>query len=110
MITVTTETVVGKRIVRVLGMVEGSTVRARNLGRDIVAVIKSLFGGEIVEYSELLAEARAEAMTRMVKQAEGMGANGVVNVRLATSVIMSGATELFAYGTAVVLEEESSGE
>lgn len=105
MITVTTETVHGYRIVRVLGMAEGSTVRARNLGRDIVAVIKSLFGGEIVEYSELLTDARAEAMARMIDQAEGLGANGVVNVRLATSVIMSGATELYAYGTAVVLEE-----
>ncbi len=110
MITVTTETVVGKRIVRMLGMAEGSTVRARNLGRDIVAVIKSLFGGEIVEYSELLAEARVEAMGRMIEQAQSMGANGVVNVRLATSVIMSGATELFAYGTAVVLEDEESSE
>ena len=110
MIAVTTETVEGMRIVKVLGMVEGSTVRARNLGRDIVAVIKSLFGGEIIEYSELLVEARAEAMARMKAQAEAMGANGVVNVRLATSVIMTGATELFAYGTAVVLEDESSSE
>ncbi len=110
MITVTTETVKGQRIVKVLGMVGGSTVRARNLGRDIVAIIKSLFGGEISEYSELLAEARAVATARMIEQAERMGANGVVNVRLATSVIMSGAMELFAYGTAVVLESESEGE
>lgn len=106
MITVTTEAVQGKRVVKTLGMVEGSTVRARNLGRDILAAIKSLFGGEIVEYSELLAEARSEAMGRMIEQAERMGANGVVNVRLATSVIMTGATELFAYGTAVLLEDE----
>ena len=106
MITVTTETVQGKRVVKTLGLVEGSTVRARNLGRDIMAVIKSLFGGEIIEYSELLAEARAEAMARMMEDAAGMGANGVVGVRLATSVIMSGATELFAYGTAVALEDE----
>ncbi len=110
MITVTTETVIGHRIVKVLGMVEGNTVRARNLGRDIVAVIKSLFGGEISEYSELLTEARTEAMARMIEQAERMGANGAVNVRLATSVIMTGATELFAYGTVVALESELDGE
>ena len=110
MITVTTETVTGQRVVEVLGMVEGSTVRARNLGRDIVAAIKSLFGGEITEYSELLMEARTEAMARMTEQAEALGANGVVNVRLATSVIMTGATELFAYGTAVVLEPEAGDE
>ena len=106
MIAVTADGVMGRRMVRVCGMVDGSTVRARNLGRGIVAVIKSLFGGEIIEYSELLTEARTEATARMIEQVERIGANGAVNVRLATSVIMSGATELFAYGTAVVLEDE----
>ena len=110
MITVTTETVEGQRIVKVLGMVQGSTVQTRNIGRDFMAGIKSLFGGEILEYSEMLVRARAEATARMVEQAEQAGANGVVNVRFATSAIMQGATEILVYGTAVVLEEESSGE
>ena len=110
MITVTTETVEGQRIVKVLGMVQGSTVQTRNIGRDFMAGIKSLFGGEILEYSEMLTRARAEAMDRMVEQAEQAGANGVVNVRFATSAIMQGATEILVYGTAVVLEEESAGE
>ncbi len=105
---VTTESVEGQRIVNVLGMVEGSTVRARNLGRDIVASIKGLFGGEILEYSELLSEARAEAMRRMIEHATSINANGIVNVRITTSVIMTGATEILAYGTAVVLEDEGS--
>ena len=108
MITVTTETVEGQRVVKVLGMVQGSTVQTRNIGRDFMAGIKSLFGGEILEYSEMLTRARAEAMARMVEQAEEAGANGVVNVRFATSAIMQGATEILVYGTAVVLEEESS--
>ena len=110
MITVTTETVEGQRIVKVVGMVQGSTVQTRNVGRDIMAGIKSLFGGEILEYSEMLTRARAEAMDRMVEQAEQAGANGVVNVRFATSAIMQGATEILVYGTAVVLEEESASE
>ena len=110
MIAVTTETVTGHRIVKVLGMVQGSTVQTRNIGRDFMAGIKSLFGGEILEYSEMLTRARAEAMDRMVEQAEQAGANGVVNVRFATSAIMQGATEILVYGTAVALEEESSGE
>ena len=110
MITVTTETVEGQRIVKVVGMVQGSTVQTRNVGRDIMAGIKSLFGGEILEYSEMLTRARAEAMDRMIEQAEQAGANGVVNVRFATSAIMQGATEILVYGTAVVLEEESAGE
>lgn len=110
MITVTTETVEGQSIVKVLGMVQGSTVQTRNIGRDFMAGIKSLFGGEILEYSEMLTRARAEAMGRMVEQAEQAGANGVVNVRFATSAIMQGATEILVYGTAVALEEESAGE
>ena len=106
MITVTTETVSGRDVVKVCGLVEGSTVRARHLGRNITAGIKSLFGGEITEYSELLSEAREEAMNRMVAAAENVGANAVVNIRFATAEIMSGTTEILAYGTAVVLEDD----
>lgn len=106
MITVTTETVSGRNVVKVCGLVEGSTVRARHLGRNITAGIKSLFGGEITEYSELLSEAREEAMNRMVAAAENVGANAVVNIRFATAEIMSGTTEILAYGTAVVLEDD----
>ena len=106
MITVTTETVSGTKVVKVCGLVEGSTVRARHLGRNITAGIKSLFGGEITEYSELLSEAREEAMNRMVAAAQNVGANAVVNIRFATAEIMSGTTEILAYGTAVVLEDE----
>ena len=106
MITVTTETVSGRNVVKVCGLVEGSTVRARHLGKNITAGIKSLFGGEITEYSELLSEAREEAMNRMVAAAENVGANAVVNIRFATAEIMSGTTEILAYGTAVVLEDE----
>ena len=106
MITVTTDTVSGRNVVKVCGLVEGSTVRARHLGRNITAGIKSLFGGEITEYSELLSEAREEAMNRMVAAAENVGANAVVNIRFATAEIMSGTTEILAYGTAVVLEDE----
>jgi uncharacterized protein YbjQ (UPF0145 family) len=106
MITVTTETVSGSKVVKVCGLVEGSTVRVRHVGRNIMAGIKSLFGGEIVEYSHLLSEAREEATSRMVAAAEQAGANAVVNIRFATAEIMSGASEILAYGTAVVIEDE----
>jgi uncharacterized protein YbjQ (UPF0145 family) len=98
------ETIPGKRIVKHLGMVNGSTVRAKHAGRDIMASFKNLFGGELKGYTELLQESREEAVNRMVAQAESIGANAVVNVRFSTSSIAAGAAELFAYGTAVVLE------
>jgi uncharacterized protein YbjQ (UPF0145 family) len=99
-----TETVPGKRIVQFYGVVTGSTVRAKHIGRDIMAGFKNIVGGELKGYTELLTEARADALERMNQQAESLGANAVVNVRFATSSIAQGAAELFAYGTAVRVE------
>ena len=98
------EVVPGKAVISHLGMVQGSTVRAKNIGRDIMASVKNIFGGELKGYTELLQEARQEALARMVAQAEALGANGVINVRFSTSSITAGAAELLAYGTAVVVE------
>ena len=98
------EIIPGKRIGKHLGMVQGNTVRAKHAGRDIMASLKNIFGGELVGYTELLQEAREEATSRMVEQAEAIGANAVLNVRYSTSSITAGAAELFAYGTAVILE------
>ncbi|HCA83736.1 MAG TPA: hypothetical protein DEP18_08105 [Flavobacteriales bacterium] len=103
MIITTTETIPGKEIIQILGVARGSTVRARNVGRDIFAGFKNLVGGEISEYTRLQAESREEAMARMIKDAEKLGADAIVNVRLATSTIMQGASEILAYGTAVKL-------
>ena len=96
-----TETIPGKRIIEFYGVVTGNTVRAKHVGRDIMAGLKNIVGGELVGYTELLQDSRREATERMVKQAQSMGANAVVNVRYATSSIAQGAAELFAYGTAV---------
>ncbi|PLX45228.1 MAG: hypothetical protein C0609_03510 [Deltaproteobacteria bacterium] len=96
----------GKKIVEHYGLVQGSTIRAKHLGRDLMASLKNLVGGELKGYTELLSEARAEATNRMVKQAERFGANAVINVRYATSSVAQGAAELFAYGTAVKVEPE----
>lgn len=101
MIVVNTETIPGYRIERVLGMVQGSVVRAKHIGRDIAAGLKNLVGGELKGYTELLVESRREAIRRMLAQAEQLGANAVVNVRFSTSAITQGAAELYAYGTAV---------
>ena len=98
------EIIPGKRIHKHLGMVQGNTVRAKHAGRDIMASVKNIFGGELKGYTELLTEAREEAVGRMVQQAEAVGANAVINVRFSTSSVAAGAAELFAYGTAVVLE------
>ena len=98
------ESVPGKRIVEFYGVVTGNTVRAKHLGRDIMAGLKNIVGGELVGYTELLQESRREATDRMVQQAESMGANAIVNVRFATSSITQGAAELFAYGTGVRVE------
>ena len=98
------EIIPGKRIHQHLGMVQGNTVRAKHAGRDIMASVKNIFGGELKGYTELLNEAREEATGRMVQQAEAIGANAVINVRFSTSSVAAGAAELFAYGTAVVLE------
>lgn len=93
-----------KKIIQHLGLVQGSSVRAKHIGRDIMASLKNIFGGELKGYTELLQESREEAMSRMVQQAEAVGANAVLNVRFSTSSVAAGAAELFAYGTAVVLE------
>ncbi len=98
------EIIPGKRIIQHLGLVQGSSVRAKHLGRDIMASLKNIFGGELNGYTELLQDSRAEAVERMVAQAEAVGANAVLNVRFSTSSIAAGAAELFAYGTAVTLE------
>jgi uncharacterized protein YbjQ (UPF0145 family) len=99
-----TETVPGKQITEFYGVVTGNTVRAKHIGRDIMAGLKNVIGGELVGYTELLQDSRTEATERMVAQAQSMGANAVVNVRFATSSISQGAAELFAYGTAVRVE------
>jgi uncharacterized protein YbjQ (UPF0145 family) len=106
MIVTTTGSINGKRIVRTLGIARGNTIRARHVGRDIVAGLRNIVGGEISEYTKLLAEAREQALDRMVEEASSLGANAVVEVRFTTSEVMSGAAELLAYGTAVVVEDE----
>jgi uncharacterized protein YbjQ (UPF0145 family) len=101
---VNTETIAGKVITQNLGVVGGSTVRAKHVGKDIFASLKNLVGGELTAYTELLEESRTEAIARMVADAAARGANAVVNVRFATSAVTGGASELFAYGTAVTVE------
>lgn len=98
------EMVPGRRVTKHLGLVQGSTVRAKHAGKDILAGLKNIVGGELKGYTELLQESREEATQRMVKQAEAAGANAILNIRYATSSITAGAAEIFAYGTAVVLE------
>ena len=99
----TLETVPGKTITRHIGLVQGSTVRAKHVGRDILAGLKNIVGGELKSYTVLLNESRTEALDRMVEQARGAGANAVVNIRFSTSNIAAGAAEVMAYGTAVVV-------
>ena len=107
MIVVTAETVAGKRIVKSLGLVRGNTVRARHLGKDIMAGLRNIVGGEVHEYAKLIAESREQALDRMVGEAESLGANAVVAARFTTSVMMGGAAELLAVGTAVVVEDDA---
>ena len=98
------EIIPGQRIVKHLGLVQGSSVRAKHVGRDFMAGLKNIFGGELKGYTELLQESRQEAIERMQAQAKAVGANAVLNIRFSTSSVAAGAAELFAYGTAVVLE------
>ncbi|NOY74439.1 MAG: YbjQ family protein [Kiritimatiellaeota bacterium] len=105
MFVVNTETVPGFEVAEAKGIVQGNTVRAKHAGRDIAAGFKNLVGGELKGYTELLTESRREAMERMMAQARELGANAVVNVRFSTSAVTAGAAELYAYGTAVVLEK-----
>lgn len=104
MIITTTDKIPNKEIVEILGVARGSTVRARNVGRDIFAGLKSLIGGEIEEYTQLQAQAREQAMDRMIKDGERMDADAILNIRLTTSMVMQGASEILAYGTAVRLK------
>ena len=106
MIVVTTAEISGTRIVRTLGLVRGNTIRARHLGKDIMAIFRNLAGGEIHEYTKMLAEAREQAIDRLVEDAEGLGANAVVGLRFQTSMIQSGAAEMLCYGTGVVVEAD----
>ncbi|MGB5810484.1 MAG: YbjQ family protein [Polyangiales bacterium] len=104
MILTNIESVPGRRIVKHFGLVQGSTIRAKHLGRDFAAGLKNIVGGELKGYTELLQESRTEATNRMVGQAESLGANAIVNVRFTTSSVAQGASEILAYGTAVVVE------
>ncbi|MFQ5430083.1 MAG: YbjQ family protein [Phycisphaerae bacterium] len=104
MIVVSTETVPGHTILELKGLVQGNTIRAKHIGRDIAAGLKNLVGGELKGYTELLTEARRQALERMIAQAQQLGANAILNVRFTTSAVTQGAAELYAYGTAVVLD------
>lgn len=107
MIVVNTEAVAGYRVVELKGLVQGNTVRAKHIGRDIAAGLKNIVGGELKGYTELLTEARREAVSRMMGQAKELGANAVLNVRFSTSAVTAGAAELYAYGTAAVVQPEA---
>jgi len=104
MILVNTETVPGKTIKKTLGLVRGNTIRARHIGRDISAFLKNIVGGEIRDYTKMMAESREQAIDRMIEEAESLGANAIINVRFTTSMIMQSASEILAYGTAVIVE------
>ena len=106
MIVATTENIAGKRVVKTLGLVKGNTIRARHVGHDIAAKFRNLVGGEITDYTKMLAEAREQALDRMIENAKELGANAIVMTRFSTSEMMQGAAELIAYGTAVVVEDE----
>ena len=106
MIVTTTDTIEGRQVTDVIGLVRGSSVRARHVGRDLLAGLRNLVGGEVQEYTKLLAESREEAIQRMVERAEAMGANAVLGTRFITASIMGGAAEILAYGTAAKVEED----
>ena len=104
MIIATSEQIEGRKIVKTIGLVRGSTIRARHMGRDIMAGLRGVVGGEITEYTKMMAESREQAIQRMVEDAERQGANAVVGLRFTTSMVMQSASEILAYGTGVVLE------
>jgi uncharacterized protein YbjQ (UPF0145 family) len=106
MIMVSTDEIAGKRIIEVLGLVKGNTVRARHIGQDIVAVLRNIIGGEVRNYTKLIAESREQAIDRMIAQAESMGADAIVCVRLITASVMKGSSELLAFGTAVKVVDD----
>jgi uncharacterized protein YbjQ (UPF0145 family) len=100
----TTETIEGRKIIKHLGLVRGNTIRARHLGRDIMAGLRNIVGGEITDYTKMMAESREQALDRMIENAQNLGANAIVGIKFTTSMIMSMASEILAYGTAVVIE------
>jgi uncharacterized protein YbjQ (UPF0145 family) len=104
MITTTAEKIEGKNITRTIGLVKGSSIRARHVGRDIMAGLRGIVGGEITEYTKMMAESREQALQRMVEDAESQGANAIVVLRFTTSMVMQNASEILAYGTGVVVE------
>lgn len=104
MIVVTTDFIPGKTVKKELGMVRGNTIRARHIGHDIMAFLRNIVGGEIRDYTKMMAESREQAIDRMVSEAEELGANAVINVRFSTSMIMRSAAEMMVYGTAVIIE------
>ncbi len=107
MILATTHQIEGKRIVKVLGLVRGNTIRARHIGRDIVAALRTIVGGEIHEYTKLMAESREQSLDRMTDEARSLGANAIVGVQFTTSLLARNAAELLAYGTAVIVEDKT---
>ncbi len=104
MLLTTTDTIEGKKIVKTLGLVRGNTIRARHIGNDIMASLKNIVGGEISNYTKMMAESREQALDRMVEEAQSKGANAVIQMRFATSMVMTSAAEILAYGTAVIVE------
>jgi len=106
MIVVTTDFVTGKKIVKVLGLARGNSIRCRHVGKDILAGFRNMVGGEVPEYTKMMAESREQSIDRMVAEAEALGANAVIGVKFSTSMMMASAAEILAYGTAVVLEDE----
>lgn len=106
MIIVTSDQIPGMKVVKTLGLVRGNTIRARNIGRDILAVFRNIVGGEITDYTKMLAEAREQAIDRMVEEAIALEANAIITIRFASAEVMQGAAELLVYGTAVIAEPE----
>lgn len=108
MIVVTTHQIPGHRVIRTFGLVRGNTIRTKHLGKDLLAMLRTLVGGEIREYTKMLAQAREQSIDRMIEEAEALGANAVVGVHFQTSMIMSGAAEILCYGTAVRIEPDGT--
>lgn len=106
MIIVTGEHITGQKVVKTLGLVKGNTIRARHIGRDIAAAFRNVVGGEITDYTKMIAESREQALDRMVDEAKSKGANAIIMTRFSTSSMMQGAAELLVYGTAVIVESE----
>lgn len=109
MILVNTDSITGKEIIETIGLVKGSTIRAKHVGKDIIAGLRQIVGGELKEYTEMIDEARKIAMDRMVKEAESLGADAIINIRYSTTAVMQGAAEIMVYGTAVKIKDKTAG-